>query len=194
MTEQTTNNNRMLGVGLALAAAACLVYAALSRHWLVDGRVQVMFGLRDNISCGLPESCDPISNSEFVDSILRMAGNSSEMASPAFSPMGWATTITCLLAALGLAGAGALGLAKKRPMLPISPSTIALLAIMAGLITGCVFVATKPGGVGFVGVGLGFWLFGIGSVAGIAGAQLLAKINRAPDPDLMDGAMNPDEF
>ncbi|HEY1816590.1 MAG TPA: hypothetical protein VGG74_29790 [Kofleriaceae bacterium] len=191
---EVKHDNRMLAIGLALGGAACLIYAALSRHWLVDGRVEVMFGLRDNISCGLAEHCDPISNSELVDAIQHMSGNAPDMASSAFAPMGWVTMITCSLAALGLLVAGALGLAKKRPMLPISPSTVALLAIMAGLISGCVFVATKPGGVGYVGVSLGFWLFGIGSVAGIAGAQLLAKINRAPDPDLMDGAMNPDDF
>jgi hypothetical protein len=188
---EVKHDNRMLAIGLALGGAACLIYAALSRHWLVDARVETMFGLRDNVVCG---TCATTSNATFVDAIKQMSGNAPDMASSAFAPMGWVTMITCSLAALGLLVAGALGLAKKRPMLPISPSTVALLAIMAGLISGCVFVATKPGGVGYVGVGLGFWLFGIGSVAGIAGAQLLAKINRAPDPDLMDGAMNPDDF
>ncbi|MGH9883906.1 MAG: hypothetical protein ACREBE_00135, partial [bacterium] len=66
--------------------------------------------------------------------------------------------------------------------------------IMIGLISGCVFVATKPGDVGTVGVAWSFWAFGIGSVAGIAGAQLLAKQIRPADPDLLQDAMNPDRF
>ena len=193
MSEQKSQDNRNFAIAIALGAAACLVYAAFSRHWLVNARVDMMFGLRDNLTCG-SEQCEPTTNAAYVEMIKGMSGLGPEMASDAFSPMGWATTVTCLIAALGLAGAAALALAKKRPALPMSPSTITLLAIMAGLITGCVFVATKPGEGAFVGVGLGFFMFGIGSVGGIVAAQMLAKINRAPDPDLMDGAMNPDEF
>ena len=78
--------------------------------------------------------------------------------------------------------------------LPISPATVAILGIMFGMIAGCVFVATKPGGTGGVGVGWSFWAFGIGCVAGIVAAQLLAKQIRPPDPDLLHDAMNPDQF
>jgi hypothetical protein len=39
-----------------------------------------------------------------------------------------------------------------------------------------------------------FWVFGAGALAGLAGASLLAKINRPKDPDLMADAMNPDDF
>ena len=46
-----------------------------------------------------------------------------------------------------------------------------------------VFVATKPGPPGMVGVGLSFWIFGVGAVMGIVGAQLLAKVNRPPDTE-----------
>jgi hypothetical protein len=78
--------------------------------------------------------------------------------------------------------------------LPIAPSSLALLSIMAGLIAGCVFVATKPGPPGYVGVGISFWLFGAGAMLAVPGAILLAKVNRPPDPDLLEGAMNPDQF
>jgi hypothetical protein len=54
---------------------------------------------------------------------------------------------------------------------------------MVGLISGCVFVATKPGPAGMVGVGMSFWLFGAGVVMGIVGAQMLAKVIRPPDPE-----------
>jgi hypothetical protein len=187
------DDNRTLGIALAVGAAACLLYAAMSRHWLVNGHGNMMFGLRALSTCG-GGPCETQSNAAFVDMIKADGGQTAELASNAFAPMGWATTITCLLAALGLLGAAALAISNKRPNLAMSPSTVALLAVMAGLITGCVFIASKPGEPGFVGVGVAFWLFGVGSVAGIASAQLLAKVNRPPDPDLMDGAMNPDQF
>ena len=67
----------------------------------------------------------------------------------------------------------------------MAPPTLALLAIIVGIITGCVFIATKPGPAGFVGAGLSFWMFGGGCVLGIAAAQMLARVNRPLDPDLM---------
>jgi hypothetical protein len=57
-----------------------------------------------------------------------------------------------------------------------------------------VFVATKPGPAGFVGVGIAFWIFGIGAVLGLGGSIMLARVNRPVDPDLMDGAIDPDKF
>jgi hypothetical protein len=65
---------------------------------------------------------------------------------------------------------------------------------MLALISACVFVATKPGGNGALGVGVGFWVFGGGAVLGIASAQLLARVIRPADPDLMADAMDPDQF
>ena len=192
MTEPS-NDNRMLAAALGLGAAACFAFAVISHFWLISAAGDVRFGLRHNLTCDA-DQCARASNAALVEQIKGMSGNSPDMASDVFAPMGWITTVACMLAALGLTTAAVLALRKRRPMLAISPSTVALLGIMASLITGCVFVATKPGGPGFVGVGLGFWVFGIGSVAGIAGAQMLAKINRAPDPDLMADAMNPDEF
>ena len=41
---------------------------------------------------------------------------------------------------------------------------------------------------------MGFWAFGIGAVMGIAAAQMLAKINRPIDPDLLADAMNPEQY
>jgi hypothetical protein len=193
-------DNRSLAIGLALAAAACLVYACFSRQWLVNGSVyeEYGFGLRSNYTCGQSfgeaSECDEPSNSEYVARMQELDSGSSRNASGAFAPTGWATFVECLVAVLGLIAAAGIAIARKRPDLPMAPTTVALLAIMAALITGCVFVATKPGVAGFVGVGLSFWIFGIGSVLGIAGAQMLAKVNRPLDPDLMEDAMNPEHF
>ena len=191
--------NRWLAIGLAIAAAACLVTATFTQKWLVNGNVyeQIDFGLRTMSQCGSAfgeAECDRFSNSAFVEQMRSVNAAAERDTSSAFSPMGWATFVECLLAALGLVLAATIALAGKHPDLPMAPTTLALLAIMAALITGCVFVATKPGPPGFVGVGLSFWLFGAGAVLGIASAQLLAKVNRPIDPDLMEGAMKPEEF
>jgi hypothetical protein len=190
----------MLAIGLALVAAGALGYAALTRQWLVNGSVyeQYGFGLRNNFTCGQSfgeaKECDETSNSEYIARQKELSSATASNASGAFAPMGWATFVACLAAALGLFAAAGIAIARKRPELPMAPTTIALLGIMAALITGCVFVATKPGPPGFVGVGPSFWVFGAGAVLGIAGAQLLAKVNRPIDPDLMEDAMNPEHF
>jgi hypothetical protein len=188
-------SNRYVAVALAAVAAACLVYAAFTNMWLVNSSraEEFGFGLRAYHACEAGD-CNSESNASVVASFKEAGGHSAELASGAFAPMGWATFVECLLAALGLVGAAGIALAKKTPMLPMSPSTLALLGIMAALITGCVFVATKPGEAGYVGVGQSFWVFGAGAVLGIAGAQMLAKVNRPTDPDLMSGAMNPDDY
>lgn len=184
-------DTRMLAIGLAVAAAALLAFAGFSRTWLgrPDG---IGFGPMGCTQCTLAGS-GSTSNAAFVE-LLRSTGADEKFTSGTFAPMGWATFGLCLLGALGLLGGAALAFAKKRPDLPMAPTTLGLLSIMLALITGCVFIATKPGGPGFVGVQMGFWAFGIGAVMGIAAAQMLAKINRPVDPDLLDGAMDPDQY
>ncbi|HEY1551730.1 MAG TPA: hypothetical protein VGG28_28075, partial [Kofleriaceae bacterium] len=149
-TPKWHENRRSVGM-LALAAVACLAFATLSGQWLVNDGLDMTFGLRDNAMCDAAGICVSTSNGDFVEQI-KLIGP--ELASSTFPIMGWITTVTCLLAALGLALGAALALANKQPNLPLSPSTIAIVAIMAGLVTGCVFVATKPGHA--LGVGIGF--------------------------------------
>ena len=187
---------RLLAIALAVVAIACLGFGSFTRSWLRNSTdyESIGFGLRSNFDCeGLGETkqCVEMSNGALVDR-LREAGSSQQSA--AFAPLGWVTLVLCALAALGLAGAVGIALARKQPSLPMSPSTLALLATFLALITGCVFVATKPGPAGYVGVGASFWIFGGGAVLGIAASQMLAKVNRPVDPDLLHDAMNPDEF
>lgn len=179
-------DNRQLALGLAIAAALCMLYGGFTKKWLVNGgsHSEYGFGLRSNYQCATgyddKQRCEEHSNGEVVDLFKQM---NPKFASGAFVPTGWITFIALLLAALGLAGAAAMAAAKKPMDLPIAPTTIGLLFSMIALITGCVFVATKPGPPGMVGVGLSFWIFGVGSVMGIVGAQMLAKVNRPPDPE-----------
>jgi hypothetical protein len=191
-----TKDYRTLGIVLALVAAACLGYASFTRHWLANASdyESVGIGLRSNFDCeglGAVKQCRDLSNSALIDA-LKEAGDPDQ--SSAFVPCGWITFVLCLITAVGLVAAAGLAIARKTPVLPMTPSSLALLGIMLALISGCVFVATKPGPAGSVGVGISFWVFGAGAVLGIAGAQLLARVNRPADPDLMHDAMNPDEF
>jgi hypothetical protein len=190
-----------IAVAAAFVAAIALIISCFSSRWLVnagsDG--EIMMGLRSTTECGSvglllgprPNECRTKANAEYAE---EWQGSIGQYYSASWAPFGIITTIAVLLGALGLLGAGVIGLLKTKPNVPLSPSTVALLGIMISLITGCVFVATKPGPGGFVGIGVTFWIFGVGAVIGIFVATVLAKVNRPVDPDLMDDAMNPDQF
>jgi len=190
-----------LAILLAVLAAGAMSFAAFSSNWLANGGADgtIAMGLRNTTECGSvgmllgpqPNECRTKGNADYAD---EWKGPTGQYYSAAWAPLGTVTLIASLIGALGLLGAAGLGVSKKKPNLPFSPSSMALLGIMAALICGCVFVATKPGPGGFVGVGIAFWIFGIGAVIGIFVSTVLAKVNRPPDPDLMDDAMNPDQF
>lgn len=112
----------------------------------------------------------------------------------AFWVFGWVTLIAIWIAALSLVLACVMVLAKREFVWPVMPSTTALLGIAVALISGCVFAALKPGPAGYVGVGIGFLAFGIGVVSGLWSSVMLAKLLRPADPDLLEDAMNPDQF
>ena len=199
MTDSSRAPNRWLAIALGLGAAACLIFAAFSQQWLVNNSSadDVGFGLRGNHICEQyrgETQCDGESNSGYVARMREFGPAAARNTSGVFAPMGWATFVLLLAAAAGLVAAGALALANKQPDWPMAPTTVALLALICGLITGCVFLATKPGEAGMIGAGPAFWIFGAGAVVGIAGAQMLARVNRPVDPDLMHDAMDPEQY
>lgn len=189
--EAPTTNRRLLALALCVVSAGCLVYAAFTHAWLVnDSRLADLgFGLRSDVECGsdytfvdagksIGHECVEYSNSALIAKWRDLGPEGAKLTSGAFVPTGWITFIVALLAAAGLAASAVYGWANKAPTWPIAPTTIGLLGVMIGLITGCVFVATKPGPAGMFGVGMSFWIFGVGCVMGLAGAQLAAKVNR----------------
>ncbi len=197
------SDNRTLAIVLAVAAAGLLLFAAFSKSWVArPAPVDIGFGPRGCHNCALFSGEDgggDMSNFAFIETLrdkaTDMFGSDEQAhASSAFAPMGMATFVLLLISGLGLLAAAGLAAKKIRRDLPIAPTTVALLGLMASLLTACVFVATKPGGPGFVGVSMGFWCYGIGAVMGIASAQMLAKLLRPVDPDLLDGAMSPDQY
>jgi hypothetical protein len=183
--------NRRLAIGLALAAAVLLVAAAFTRQWLVNaGRGRELgIGLRSVHLCADSgrlartgfsgeTACFEESNADFVQMLRDLNPFSKELPSSVFVYAGWVTFVLVLLAAIGLVGAALLAGMKKKTPIPIAPTTVALLAIMLALISACAFVGTKPGDGGTAGIGLSFWAFGIGAMLGIAGSQMLVKLNR----------------
>lgn len=180
-------------VAMTIAAAALLVIASFSKSWLVNSGVGDMgFGPTGFRGCLLGMNCDISSNGEAIawlrenKELVRQArltaGATSSSASGAFSPMGYLAFGATMLGAVGLLVTAVLAYRKERPQLPFSPARVALFWMLVGLFAGCAFVATKPGWHGLIGVGWGFWIFAIGIVAGIAGAQRLAKLIRPHDP------------
>ena len=156
----TPAQNRPLGIGLSVVAAGCLIFAAFTTMWLVadNAEARIGFGLRDNHMCtstwamgDKPMSpdeswtCESMSNSDRVARYREWERpGAPKMASSAFAPLGWVTFVDALAIAAALLAAAGIATARKHPQLPITPTTIALLGIMIALVTGCVFVATKP--------------------------------------------------
>jgi len=140
-------------------------------------------------------ACRTMSTADFNDEIGAAAElDRDKYTSGVFSHAGWIAFGSCLISAAALLVSAGLAAARIKKDLPISPASVALLGLLFAMAAGCVFVATKPGPAGMLGVDLGFWAFGAGAVVGILGAQLLAKELRPPDPDLLEGALNPADF
>ncbi|HEU0033266.1 MAG TPA: hypothetical protein VFQ53_21685 [Kofleriaceae bacterium] len=114
--------------------------------------------------------------------------------SSAWTTFGWITFVATLIGAVSVLLAAVLVAAKRRVALPIMPTTTALLGIGVALICGCVFVAVKPGPSGYVGVGVGFFAFGTGMILGLWSSMMLNRLLRPHDPDLLEDAMNPEQF
>jgi len=172
-------DTRMLAVALAAAAGLLMIAAAFTKAWLVNPFYGIHFGLFSMSNCTAGD-CASVSNLEFMSELRSHIPEESGV----FAPMGIITMVLCLVGGLGLLVTAYFGFMKKRIAWPVQPTSVALLGVMGALLTGCVFIASKPGGVGAVGVGWSFWAFGIGSVAGIVGAQMLNKLIKPVDPDL----------
>jgi hypothetical protein len=183
---------RALGIGLAIVAASCLLVACFSHRWLAN-KYRGDLGYSPLSYCQCNASCATWSNFQMFEIASHSDGAGDRMAR--VFPIAGAILFAALLAACaGLVIAAAIATANRHPELPVSPTTIALLGLMIGLLSGCVFVAAKPGALGALALSWSFWLFGFGVVTGIAATHLLARQIRPADPDLLHDAMNLDQF
>ena len=149
--------NRNVVLAITAVAIAALVIAAFGQHWL-SGR-----GILSEYGLGLRDPAVQPRSGYVVAGML---------------------TFSCLIIA-SFALAGAIVLEIRGERMPIAPTTVSLLALMVALVSGCVFVARKPGP--YVGVGYDFYIFGVGAIAGIAASTLLAKLLASRDDDDAEG-------
>jgi len=198
---------RGLGLVLGAISTVLLVAAALSPRWFTntgsmfggDANDDVHISLRTLTTC-THDHCLELGNGSYADTVDAI--RESHGTSPAFAPCGWITFIGCLVAAFGMAIAVGLALARRHPLWPIAPTTIAFLGAAIALIAGCVFVATKPASADAPVLAWGFWVFGPGVVTALAGSMFLARAIRPIDDEepaaaagsSLDRPMNPDDF
>src|SRR6202021_3016008 len=133
---------------LGLAAAAALIYACMTDQWLVSINAKDGFGLRHSWACA-SDICVFTPNSQMVEGMQEL--DSHAEVSAAFAPSGWVTFGLLGVGSVALIISPLLAIAGSRRNLPVAPTTIALLALVLGLIAGCIFIATKPGAAGWVG-------------------------------------------
>jgi hypothetical protein len=180
-------DHRVTSVALCLVAATLLTAACLSKRWLANGTLyhSVTYSLTRYTECQEGQ-CETRPTTELPE-LLR--SQPPEPISVAFAPAGWITLGGSALAIVSLLACAIFGLFRRRVALPVAPTSLALLSLFVALIAGCVFIATKPGRVGRVGVDWGFVVFGAAVVSGIVAAQRIDREIRPLDPDLGEHEM-----
>ncbi len=182
---------RLVAVALCLVAATLLAAACLSKRWLGNGSGadSLSYGIIRHTEC-IAGACATRGNDQAPDA-LRLR-HPPEQIDRVFPLAGWTTLGASALAIAGLVVCALLGLLNRRLALPIAPSSLALLGLLVAMIGGAVFIATKPGALGRVGVDWGFVVFSVAIVIGLAAAQRIAKQIRPVDPEmeLLDQMMN----
>jgi hypothetical protein len=192
--------NRMIPILLAIVAAVGLVIAAFGPRWLADpDHADIGFGLTTFEECVTSTSCKSGSIAELLDKIdaeiaAIQARNETlppreQIAAPkkpwrGFPVVGMIAFIGCLVAAGGLIVGAVVALAGKRPVVPVMPTTLAVLGLFFAIVAGCVFVATKPVAVQSMEVGWSFMTFGGAIVVGLGAVFPLNRLIRPIDDEL----------
>lgn len=202
---------RVVAIVLAFVSAAGLAVGVFGDQWLVVPETNRVTGMADVCafdrvnSLGLRTyercrgACEARPTAELIDLIearIKCAKDKNPTLPPPeqikvpYSPwhggpgLGLATFIAALLAAAGLLVGGVLALAGKRIAMPIMPTTLGVLGIAVSIVTGCIYVATKPDFSDAVIVGWSFIVFGIAAVIGLAAVFPLNRAIRPIDTEL----------
>ncbi len=189
---------KQIAVGLAAIAVVALIFSCVSRRWMGADGIDAGYGPRGWQCDGdggddRGNDCGPfegsLSNSrvvEIVEEAYRAYGMEGG-PSKVFPIAGWITVGASAIAVIALILAAVQAWGAGVQTRPISPTTVALLALMVAMIAGCVFLATNPfraKGLSQVGVSWPFFVFGVGVVIGITAAQKLIKFKRVEPGEL----------
>jgi MFS family permease len=192
---------KAIAIALAFAAVAGLVAASLGDRWLTTNSGDEGLGLLDVEIC--LDGCKKLGNDELVVKIdrdieetkalnkTRPPNQQVELPRPAWHGwpvVGLITFFASLVAAAGLVVAALLALGGKRPEVAIMPTTVAVLGLLIAIVTGCIFVATKPIEMPSMVVGWTFMTFGGGIVVGLAAVFPLNRQIRPIDEELGEGS------
>jgi len=191
--------SKVVAILLAFVAAGAFFAAAFGPRWLTTDDGDAGIGLRAAEVCYRNE-CNEMSlyeMVEYVDKQIALVKETNKKLPPKEQmPLprpiwgGWPTVamitlIASLLAAAGLIWGAATAIAGKRPILPIMPTTLAVLGTLIALVNGCIFIATQPGDSqsGFA-VGWTFLTFGGAVIVSLAAVFPLNKAIRPIDEEL----------
>ncbi|HUQ02552.1 MAG TPA: hypothetical protein VM261_08665 [Kofleriaceae bacterium] len=157
---------------VCIVAAVLVLVPCLGLKWMKAGR-----GLDGGVSLLFvhPPNSSSESNLDEIDIVNNQAFSDKDKILGTYAYAGIATLFFAVVAAGALGAAGGLAFKDKFIRTPVALTTVALLALCLSLICGCVFLGAMPkfwfGG----GVSWPFFLYGVGNVTGLAGAQMLAK-------------------
>lgn len=191
---QSQSTRRAIALVIGLVAIAGLASGLFVHKVLVDEDAG------SSMACGL-RACDSTygeatvttSNLQLIDD--KRAAH--EDVSSVWGYAGLTAWIAALVAIVGLALALIMVATKKYVRIPImTPTTIALTFGAIALVSGCVFVASKPAGIGVTQIGWTFWSFGGGSVVAVIAAFLLSRQLALIEPEFDPGEspeLPPDE-
>jgi len=187
---------RTIAIALAFVSAAGLLVACIGDRWLLTPEGdRLVIALHGATVC--KGECASVSSSELLDQLDQQIAQLKKDPNPAvqraiprppwhgFPVVGFMALALSVIAAAGLLWAAVIALQRKRPELAIMPTTIAVISLALAIITGCIFVATKPGLYeDSLTVGWTFWVFGVGVVSGLASVFPLNRQIRPIDVEL----------
>jgi hypothetical protein len=163
---------------VCIVAAVLVLVPCLGFRWIkaprgIDAGVSLLFVSAGDESESNLNAVDKINDE--VERFNEFAPSKQDKILGTYAYAGIATLFFAVISAGALATAGGLAFKDKFVRTPIPLTTVALLALCISLICGCVFLGAIPhfgfGG----GVSWPFFLYGVGVVTGLAGAQMLGK-------------------
>lgn len=179
--EQLNASRKSTARMLCVIAALFVIVPCLGLRWLrAPSPMDAGMTLWQVEMCGEDfdgkHKCESMSNFD-VAKQMRAA----KEGKGAFAYAGLATLILSIAGGLALAAAGGLAFKDKFVREPVALTTVALLILCLALVAACVFIGAKPRGP--LGVSWPFFVYAVGVVAGIGGAQLLSKAySQVSDP------------